>query len=138
MYHLAIQEWFGPLIFEFHLSIDNIFKFPSLRVFFSLWIQSIPLQEPRSKTIILLWFYWRCMYSLVSLIICNALFTWKSSSRAAFQVMRYYLFTTKIVAETLKHNMDLILFPVCRNTITWLCKNYKIIFSFFIYIWYWL
>ena len=34
--------------------------------------------------------------------------------------MHYCLPTAKGAAETLKFNMALILFPVCRNTITWL------------------
>jgi len=37
--------------------------------------------------------------------------------------MGYCLSTAKGAAETLKFNMALILFPVCRNSITWLRKN---------------
>ncbi|KAJ0986302.1 hypothetical protein J5N97_004658 [Dioscorea zingiberensis] len=51
------------------------------------------------------------------------LFLWKFMqyrNRYAFQVMGYCLTTAKGAAETLKLNMALILFPVCRNTITWL------------------
>ncbi|CAN1291064.1 Respiratory burst oxidase homolog protein E [Linum perenne] len=57
------------------------------------------------------------------LIVMTLLFTWKFvnyRNRAAFQVMGYCLATAKGAAETLKLNMALILFPVCRNTITWL------------------
>ncbi|CAI0387551.1 unnamed protein product [Linum tenue] len=51
------------------------------------------------------------------------LFAWKFSvykDKAAYQVMGNCLATAKGAAETLKLNMALILFPVCRNTITWL------------------
>eukprot|EP01018_Ginkgo_biloba_P004613 Gb_23370 [translate_table: standard] len=51
------------------------------------------------------------------------LFTWKFiqyKHKAAYHVMGYCLLTAKGAAETLKLNMALILFPVCRNTITWL------------------
>ncbi|CAL1357425.1 unnamed protein product [Linum trigynum] len=51
------------------------------------------------------------------------LFAWKFSvykNKAAYQVMGNCLATAKGAAETLKLNMALILFPVCRNTITWL------------------
>ncbi|KAL5718696.1 hypothetical protein ACHQM5_011573 [Ranunculus cassubicifolius] len=51
------------------------------------------------------------------------LFLWKFfqyKNRYSFEVMGYCLLTAKGAAETLKFNMALILFPVCRNTITWL------------------
>ncbi|XP_024528096.1 respiratory burst oxidase homolog protein A [Selaginella moellendorffii] len=51
------------------------------------------------------------------------LFMWKSmqySYRSGFEVMGYCVSMAKGAAETLKLNMALILFPVCRNTITWL------------------
>ncbi|KAK7284370.1 hypothetical protein RJT34_19115 [Clitoria ternatea] len=57
------------------------------------------------------------------LSICAALFTWKFiqyKHRAVFHVMGYCVTSAKGAAETLKFNMALILFPVCRNTITWL------------------
>lgn len=57
------------------------------------------------------------------LSICAGLFTWKFiqyKHRAVFHVMGYCVTTAKGAAETLKFNMALILFPVCRNTITWL------------------
>eukprot|EP00249_Psilotum_nudum_P005662 c19098_g1_i1 orf=749-3586(-) len=49
------------------------------------------------------------------------LFSWKFCqyrNRAAFQIMGYCVCTAKGAAEVLKLNMALILFPVCRNTIT--------------------
>ncbi|KAK7253067.1 hypothetical protein RIF29_37472 [Crotalaria pallida] len=49
------------------------------------------------------------------------LFTWKFfqyKQKDAFHIMGYCLPTAKGAAETLKFNMALILFPVCRNTIT--------------------
>ncbi|KAJ0981079.1 hypothetical protein J5N97_009334 [Dioscorea zingiberensis] len=51
------------------------------------------------------------------------LFAWKFVQyrrRDAFEVMGYCLPTAKGAAETLKLNMALVLFPVCRNTLTWL------------------
>ncbi|CAL1413878.1 unnamed protein product [Linum trigynum] len=51
------------------------------------------------------------------------LFAWRFAAyrnRAAYQVMGNCLATAKGAAETLKLNMALILFPVCRNTLTWL------------------
>ncbi|KAK4756855.1 hypothetical protein SAY87_006982 [Trapa incisa] len=53
----------------------------------------------------------------------SGLFAWKFfqyKNKAAFHVMGYCLLTAKGAAETLKLNMALILFPVCRNTLTWL------------------
>lgn len=57
------------------------------------------------------------------LLICVGLFLWKFfqyRQRSGFDVMGYCVCTAKGAAETLKFNMALILFPVCRNTITWL------------------
>ncbi|XXG80631.1 hypothetical protein AAC387_Pa09g1451 [Persea americana] len=57
------------------------------------------------------------------LSICAGLFTWKFiqyKHRAVFHIMGYCVTTAKGAAETLKFNMAIILFPVCRNTITWL------------------
>ncbi|XP_038685855.1 respiratory burst oxidase homolog protein C-like [Tripterygium wilfordii] len=51
------------------------------------------------------------------------LFAWKYvqyRNRAAYQVMGQCVCMAKGAAETLKLNMAIILFPVCRNTITWL------------------
>ena len=57
------------------------------------------------------------------LLICVGLFLWKFfqyRQRSGFDVMGYCVCTAKGAPETLKFNMALILFPVCRNTITWL------------------
>ncbi|CAA7053814.1 unnamed protein product [Microthlaspi erraticum] len=57
------------------------------------------------------------------IMIMIGLFLWKFfqyKQKDAFRVMGYCLLTAKGAAETLKFNMALILFPVCRNTITWL------------------
>ncbi|KAJ4951364.1 hypothetical protein NE237_028196 [Protea cynaroides] len=52
-------------------------------------------------------------------------------NKAAFQVMGYCLLVAKGGAETIKLNMALILFPVCRNTITWLrSTKLSLIFPF--------
>ncbi|CAI0627799.1 unnamed protein product [Linum tenue] len=51
------------------------------------------------------------------------LFAWRFAAyrnRVGYQVMGNCLATAKGAAETLKLNMALILFPVCRNTLTWL------------------
>ncbi|KAG6502067.1 respiratory burst oxidase homolog protein E-like [Zingiber officinale] len=59
----------------------------------------------------------------VWMITMAALFAWKFAQyrhRSAFRVMGYCLPVAKGAAETLKLNMALVLFPVCRNTLTWL------------------
>ncbi|KAF7828210.1 respiratory burst oxidase-like protein A-like [Senna tora] len=67
---------------------------------------------------------WKRLWVLTLWIsIMAGLFTWKFiqyKRKDAFEVMGYCLLTAKGAAETLKFNMALILFPVCRNTITWL------------------
>ncbi|WKA02787.1 hypothetical protein VitviT2T_020941 [Vitis vinifera] len=66
---------------------------------------------------------------LLWLAICAGLFTWKFiqyKNRAVFEVMGYCVTAAKGAAETLKFNMALILFPVCRNTITWLRSRTKL------------
>ena len=66
---------------------------------------------------------------LLWLAICAGLFTWKFiqyKNRAVFDVMGYCVTAAKGAAETLKFNMALILFPVCRNTITWLRSRTKL------------
>ncbi|KAM3262478.1 hypothetical protein ACQJBY_052918 [Aegilops geniculata] len=63
------------------------------------------------------------------LSICIALFVWKFiqyRNRAVFNIMGYCVATAKGAAETLKFNMALVLFPVCRNTITWIRSKTKI------------
>ena len=81
----------------------------------------------RSSINVLLRAQWRRIWVVsVWLILCVALFTWKFMQykrRSAFEVMGYCLCTAKGAAETLKLNMALVLFPVCRNTVTWLRKN---------------
>ncbi|XP_061337874.1 respiratory burst oxidase homolog protein A isoform X16 [Gastrolobium bilobum] len=67
---------------------------------------------------------WKRLWVL-TLYVCImiGLFTWKFiqyKHKDASQIMGYCLLTAKGAAETLKFNMALILFPVCRNTITWL------------------
>ncbi|CAH2073703.1 unnamed protein product [Thlaspi arvense] len=57
------------------------------------------------------------------------LFAWKFiqyRKRSAYQVMGVCVCIAKGAAETLKLNMALILFPVCRNTITWLRTKTKL------------
>ncbi|KAL2941035.1 Respiratory burst oxidase-like protein B [Bienertia sinuspersici] len=66
---------------------------------------------------------------LLWLAICAGLFTWKFmqyKNRYVFHVMGYCVTAAKGAAETLKFNMALILFPVCRNTITWLRSRTKL------------
>jgi respiratory burst oxidase len=63
------------------------------------------------------------------LSICICLFIWKFiqyRNRAVFHIMGYCVTTAKGAAETLKFNMALVLFPVCRNTITWIRSKTKI------------
>ncbi|XAR52625.1 NAD(P)H oxidase [Bertholletia excelsa] len=63
------------------------------------------------------------------LAVCGGLFAWKFlqyKHRAVYHVMGYCVTTAKGAAETLKFNMALILFPVCRNTITWLRSRTKL------------
>ncbi|CAM6105786.1 unnamed protein product [Calypogeia fissa] len=72
--------------------------------------------------------YWQRI-SIVALWVTAmaVLFTWKFfqyRNRAAFEVMGYCVCTAKGAAEILKLNMALILFPVCRNTITWLRSTF--------------
>ncbi|XP_072981679.1 respiratory burst oxidase homolog protein C-like [Typha angustifolia] len=61
--------------------------------------------------------------------ICAGLFAFKFiqyRKRAVFHIMGYCVCTAKGAAETLKFNMALILFPVCRNTITWIRSKTKL------------
>ncbi|GLJ40328.1 hypothetical protein SUGI_0829120 [Cryptomeria japonica] len=72
--------------------------------------------------------HWRRMWLILLWMAINAgLFTWKFMqyrNRSAFQVMGYCVCVAKGAAETLKFNMALILFPVCRNIITWLRSTF--------------
>ncbi|KAJ4954922.1 hypothetical protein NE237_011705 [Protea cynaroides] len=67
---------------------------------------------------------WKRIWLFVLWIgVMAGLFAWKwieYKNKAAFHVMGYCLLVAKGAAETLKLNMAIILFPVCRNTITWL------------------
>lgn len=72
--------------------------------------------------------YWQRI-SIVTLWVTAMamLFTWKFfqyRNRASFVVMGYCVCTAKGAAETLKLNMALVLFPVCRNAITWLRSTF--------------
>ncbi|XP_027368818.1 respiratory burst oxidase homolog protein A-like [Abrus precatorius] len=87
-------------------------------------------QEPMSRIEVLFRTYWRRGWVvLVWVLACLGLFVWKFVQyrhRSGFEVMGYCLPTAKGAAETLKLNMALVLFPVCRNTITWLRKHRSI------------
>ncbi|KAH9605058.1 hypothetical protein KSS87_011911 [Heliosperma pusillum] len=66
---------------------------------------------------------------LLWLAICFGLFTWKFMQykhRYVYHVMGDCVATAKGAAETLKFNMALILFPVCRKTVTWLRSRTKL------------
>ncbi|CAJ1927622.1 unnamed protein product [Sphenostylis stenocarpa] len=83
-----------------------------------------PIRRMSRRMIYYLQENWRRLWVLalwVSAMI--GLFTWKFieyKRKNAYHVMGYCLLAAKGAAETLKLNMALILFPVCRNTITWL------------------
>ncbi|KAH9615383.1 hypothetical protein KSS87_015822, partial [Heliosperma pusillum] len=83
-----------------------------------------PMQKMRINILYFLQDNWRRLWVLsIWVLIMMALFIWKFIEyrhNKAFNVMGYCLSTAKGAAETLKLNMALILFPVCRNTITWL------------------
>ncbi|XP_057422309.1 respiratory burst oxidase homolog protein A-like [Lotus japonicus] len=83
-----------------------------------------PIRRVSRRLIYYLQEHWRRLW-LLTLWVCImiGLFTWKFlqyRQKDAFHIMGYCLPTAKGAAETLKFNMALILFPVCRNTITWL------------------
>ncbi|XP_043717316.1 respiratory burst oxidase homolog protein A isoform X2 [Telopea speciosissima] len=82
-----------------------------------------PIQRWSTKAIYFVEENWKRIWLFVLWIgVMAGLFTWKwiqYKNRAAFQVMGYCLLVAKGGAETLKLNMAIILFPVCRNTITW-------------------
>ncbi|CAO2162452.1 unnamed protein product [Urochloa humidicola] len=88
--------------------------------FYHYWQESLYFLEENWKRIwvMTLW-----------LSICIGLFIWKFiqyRNRAVFHIMGYCVTTAKGAAETLKFNMALVLFPVCRNTITWIRSKTKI------------
>ncbi|CAN4088646.1 unnamed protein product [Withania somnifera] len=73
---------------------------------------------------------WQRVWVLLLWIgIMAGLFTWKYiqyKEKAAYDVMGPCVCFAKGAAETLKLNMAIILFPVCRNTITWLRNKTKL------------
>ncbi|XP_047165248.1 respiratory burst oxidase homolog protein F-like isoform X3 [Vigna umbellata] len=83
-----------------------------------------PIHRMSRRMIYYLQENWKRLWVLalwVSVMI--GLFTWKFieyKRKNAYHVMGYCLLAAKGAAETLKFNMALILFPICRNTITWL------------------
>ncbi|KAL8150412.1 hypothetical protein V2J09_020220 [Rumex salicifolius] len=83
-----------------------------------------PMQRMKTSLYYFLQDNWKRIWVLALwILIMIGLFTWKFieyKNKSAFNVMGYCLTTAKGAAETLKLNMALILFPVCRNTITWL------------------
>lgn len=83
-----------------------------------------PMQKIRTRMFYVLQDNWKRIWVLsLWILVMIGLFIWKFfqyRNKAAFQVMGYCLTTAKGAAEILKLNMALILFPVCRNTITWL------------------
>ncbi|KAL9246681.1 hypothetical protein vseg_020186 [Gypsophila vaccaria] len=83
-----------------------------------------PIQRIRTDMMYFIQDNWKRIWVLgLWIMIMISLFIWKSIQyrhKAAFHVMGYCLTTAKGAAETIKLNMALILFPVCRNTITWL------------------
>ncbi|GMH09363.1 hypothetical protein Nepgr_011204 [Nepenthes gracilis] len=83
-----------------------------------------PIQRLRTKLFYFLQDNWKRIWVLsLWIMVMVGLFTWKFiqyKNKNAFKVMGYCLTTAKGAAETLKLNMALILFPVCRNSITWL------------------
>ncbi|KAK0571608.1 hypothetical protein LWI29_018782 [Acer saccharum] len=95
------------------------------------WSQNLSTFKPKSylrnvssKIRYLILENWRRGWILLLWLMAMAgLFVWKFfqyKNKAAFNVMSYCLPIAKGAAETLKLNMAIILFPVCRNTITWL------------------
>ncbi|KAL2902666.1 Respiratory burst oxidase-like protein F [Bienertia sinuspersici] len=83
-----------------------------------------PMQKMRTNMFYFIQDNWKRIWVLcLWILLMIGLFIWKFfqyKNKAAFQVMGYCLTVAKGAAETLKLNMALILFPVCRNTITWL------------------
>ncbi|XP_042479611.1 respiratory burst oxidase homolog protein A-like [Macadamia integrifolia] len=81
-----------------------------------------PIQRWSTNAIYFMEENWKRIWLFVLWIgVMAGLFAWKwiqYRNKAAFQVMGYCLLVAKGGAETLKLNMAIILFPVCRNTIT--------------------
>lgn len=89
-----------------------------------------PLKRYYQKSTYFIHDNWKRLWVLLLwFLICLGLFTWKFiqyKDRYAYHVMGYCVCTAKGAAETLKFNMAIILFPVCRNTITWLRSRTKL------------
>ncbi|KAL7122926.1 hypothetical protein ACP275_01G074700 [Erythranthe tilingii] len=83
-----------------------------------------PIRRISTKCIYFLQENWKRIWVLILWVaLMIGLFVWKFyqyKQKDAYKVMGYCLLTAKGAAETLKLNMALVLFPVCRNTITWL------------------
>eukprot|EP00252_Welwitschia_mirabilis_P025190 TRINITY_DN7776_c0_g1_i2.p1 TRINITY_DN7776_c0_g1~~TRINITY_DN7776_c0_g1_i2.p1 ORF type:complete len:585 (-),score=75.70 TRINITY_DN7776_c0_g1_i2:1329-3083(-) len=71
---------------------------------------------------------WKRVWIMALWLCLNAgIFAWKFYQyrhKAAYHIMGYCVCAAKGAAETLKLNMAMILFPVCRNTITWLRSTF--------------
>lgn len=89
-----------------------------------------PIRRMSRRVIYYLQENWKRLWVLTLwACIMTGLFTWKFiqyKQKDAFHIMGYCLPVAKGGAETLKFNMALILFPVCRNTITWLRSTTKL------------
>ncbi|PIA34292.1 hypothetical protein AQUCO_03800110v1 [Aquilegia coerulea] len=91
-------------------------------------LQSLRMKSPIHRMSTKVVYYveenWKRLWVLGLWIgIMLGLFVWKFfqyKNKTAFHAMGYCLLTAKGAGETLKFNMALVLFPVCRNTITWL------------------
>ncbi|KAE9614103.1 hypothetical protein Lal_00016456 [Lupinus albus] len=89
-------------------------------------LQGLRMKSPIRRMSFRLLYYlqenWKRLLVLTLWVgIMIGLFAWKFiqyRNKDVFQIMGYCLLTAKGAAETLKFNMALILFPVCRNTIT--------------------
>lgn len=83
-----------------------------------------PMQRRFNKTVDFVHENWKRIWVISLWVTINmSLFVFKFIQyrrRAVFEVMGYCVCIAKGAAETLKFNMALILFPVCRNTLTWL------------------
>ncbi|KAG0463281.1 hypothetical protein HPP92_019350 [Vanilla planifolia] len=81
-----------------------------------------PISRCISEVVDLVQENWKRIWVLSFWLVLNiSSFTWKFSEyrrRAAFEIMGYCVCVAKGAAETLKLNMALIIFPVCRNTLT--------------------
>ncbi|XP_074560640.1 putative respiratory burst oxidase homolog protein H isoform X2 [Curcuma longa] len=82
-----------------------------------------PITRSVGKTVDFFHDNWKRIWVLCFWLTLNAvLAAWKFYQyrrKAAFEVMGYCVCIAKAAAETVKLNMALILFTVCRNTLTW-------------------